>query len=463
MKYARPVLFLTMLLALCGFALYSSYLEVKTKAIVQLNERQMTHARQAARSIQDFFESYLYQLKNLALSEHIVQLDESGKELMGLFYLSHWEQITTVSRVDEKGTMVYVVPQSGGGFGTDISWREHIQQVMKTHQPVISDVITSIFGFQTVVCHIPVFERGVYRGTLGISVPFNYIAKKYLDEIKIGDDGYAWLISQKGIELYCPVPGHVGTSVFENCRDFPSILVMVDQMTQGKTGSTTYQYDGVRGETVATQTKHAVYMAIPLANTFWSIAVATPEKEVLANIEGFRNRWFLAMVAVLFFGAMGVYYLFRAAVIIREAEKRKQIEAALRESEARYRAMVEDQSELIIRFSPDHSVSFVNEAYCRYFGEDREKLLAEGFLHHVPPADQEKLEAHLATLCVSNPAARIEHQVVSAGGEIRWMQWIDHGFFDGSGNLLEIQAVGRDITEQKRCRRRTPGGSPQAF
>jgi PAS domain S-box-containing protein len=451
LKYARPVLFLTMLLALCGFSLYSSYLEVKTKAIVQLNERQMTHARQAARSIQDYFESYLYQLKNLAVSEHIVQLDESGEELMGLFYLSHWEQITTVSRVDEKGTMIYVVPQSGGGFGTDISWREPIQQVMKTHQPVISDLITSIFGFQTVVCHVPVFERGVYRGTLGISVPFNYIAKKYLDEIKIGDDGYAWLISQKGIELYCPVPGHVGTSVFENCRDFPSILVMVDGMTKGETGSTTYQYDGIRGETVATQTKHAVYMAIPLANTFWSIAVATPEKEVLANIEGFRNRWLLTMVAMLFFGALGATYLLRAVVIIEEEEKRKQTEVALRKSEALYRAMVEDQSELITRFSPDLSLLFVNEAYCRYFGEEREKLLKEGFMHHVPPAERERLQAHLASLGVSNPAARIEHQVVAAGGEIHWMQWIDHAFFDGAGNLLEIQAVGRDITEQKRA------------
>jgi hypothetical protein len=81
LKYARPVLFLTMLLALCGFSLYSSYLEVKTKAIAELNERQMTHARQAARSIQDFFESYLYRLKNLAVSEHIVRLDEQGKGL----------------------------------------------------------------------------------------------------------------------------------------------------------------------------------------------------------------------------------------------------------------------------------------------------------------------------------------------------------------------------------------------
>jgi PAS domain S-box-containing protein len=154
---------------------------------------------------------------------------------------------------------------------------------------------------------------------------------------------------------------------------------------------------------------------------------------------------------------MGVYYLFRVAVIIREGEKRKQMEAALRESEARFRAVVVDQSELIMRFSPDHAVSFVNEAYCRYFGEDCDELLAEGFLHHLPPADQKRLQAHLASLGLSKPAARIEHQVVAAGGEIRWLQWIDHGIFDGAGKLLEIQAVGRDITEEKRAEEAAEG------
>ena len=418
---------------------------------MQLNERQMTHARQAARSIQEFFENYLYQLKNLAVSEHIVSLDEQGKELMGLFYLSHWEQITTVSRVDEKGTMIYMIPQSAGAVGTDISWREHIQRVMQTHQPVISDVITSILGFQTVVCHVPVFQRGVYRGTLGISVPFDYITKKYLNEIKIGVDGYAWLISQKGIELYCPVPGHVGSSVFENCRDFPSILAMVDEMIKGRTGTATYQYDRIRGERVPLETKHAFYMAIPLANTFWSIVVATPEREMLASIEGFRNRFFLTMIALLVLGAVGFYYLMRVLVIIKEEAKRKQAEAALRASEARYRAIVEDQSELITRFSADLSLKFVNEAYCRFFGEDRDKLLGEGFWHHLPPDDQQRLRAHLASLSASNPAAQIEHRVVDAAGEIRWMQWIDHGIFDEAGNLLEIQAVGRDISNQKQA------------
>ena len=45
--------------------------------------------------------------------------------------------------------------------------------------------------------------------------------------------------------------------------------------------------------------------------------------------------------------------------------------AALRVSEARYRAIVEDQTELICRYQPDGTLTFVNEAYCRYFGLSR--------------------------------------------------------------------------------------------
>lgn len=451
MRYGKPALFLMMLIVLCGYSFFVSYDTVKEKAIHELNERQMTLARQSARSIQDFFQGHLNQLKSFALSEHIIRLDDQGKALLGFYHFTHWEQNLTVGRADEKGTIIHVSPQSIGALGVDPAWRDSIEQVRQTHQPFIGDGFTSMLRSQTVVCQVPVFEGEVYRGTLGISVPFSYLARKFLDDIKIGDHGYAVLINKDGIELYCLEPGHVGNAAAENYRDYPSILIMVEEMLKGHTGTVTYRYDHVYGERVEQETKHAVYMAIPFADTFWSIAVATPEREVLAGIEGFRNRWFLTMIALLVLGAVGFHYLMRALVIIKEEARREEAEAALRASEARYRAIVEDQSELITRFSPDHSLKFVNEAYCRYFGEDREKLLREGFRHHVPPDDQQRLGAHLASLSTSNPVAQIEHRVVDAGGEVRWMQWIDHGIFDDAGNLLEIQAVGRDITTQKQA------------
>jgi signal transduction histidine kinase len=45
----------------------------------------------------------------------------------------------------------------------------------------------------------------------------------------------------------------------------------------------------------------------------------------------------------------------------------------------------------------------------------------------------------------------IEHEVLAPGGEIRWQQWRDRGFFDAKGRLIDYQAVGRDITDRKRA------------
>jgi signal transduction histidine kinase len=52
-------------------------------------------------------------------------------------------------------------------------------------------------------------------------------------------------------------------------------------------------------------------------------------------------------------------------------------------------------------------------------------------------------------MSVENPIVLIENRVVSGSGEIRWMQFVNRGFFDEEEQLIEIQSVGRDITELK--------------
>jgi PAS domain-containing protein len=69
----------------------------------------------------------------------------------------------------------------------------------------------------------------------------------------------------------------------------------------------------------------------------------------------------------------------------RAEEERRTNEQALRFSEARYRAVVEDQTELICRFLPDGTYTFVNDAYCRYFQRSREQLLGGSFWSFIPP------------------------------------------------------------------------------
>lgn len=133
------------------------------------------------------------------------------------------------------------------------------------------------------------------------------------------------------------------------------------------------------------------------------------------------------------------------------AAGRKQAEIALRASESRYRAIVEDQTELICRFLPDGSLTFVNEAYCRYFDMPRQALLGHDFLFLVPPADQQFIRNKLASLDHHNPVITLENCVVTPNNGVRWQQWTNHALLNNKNQVIEFQSVGRDITERKQA------------
>jgi len=135
----------------------------------------------------------------------------------------------------------------------------------------------------------------------------------------------------------------------------------------------------------------------------------------------------------------------------RLVEEKRQAEEALRESEERYRAIVEDQTELICRFLPDGTLIFVNEAYCRYFGKKREELIGSSFMPLVLDEDREFVADQFASLAPENPVVTYEHRVILPDGQIRWQQWTDRAIFDEQGRFVEFQSVGRDITEQVRA------------
>jgi PAS domain S-box-containing protein len=125
-------------------------------------------------------------------------------------------------------------------------------------------------------------------------------------------------------------------------------------------------------------------------------------------------------------------------------------ERRLKESEERYRGVVESQSEFITRFLPDGTVTFANEAYCRYFGLDCQEIIGKTFIPSIPEEEHDLIRDYFRSISSLQPERTIEHRIVMPDGDVRWQEWIDRGIFDLDGNLLEIQSVGRDITERKK-------------
>ncbi len=125
-------------------------------------------------------------------------------------------------------------------------------------------------------------------------------------------------------------------------------------------------------------------------------------------------------------------------------------QAALRESEKRYRGLVETQHDLVVRFDPHGCFTFINDSMCRIIGRARQDLIGTPWqdVIHRDDIDQ-TVAAIVATLDSPDYRAAVENRLLTATGE-RWYGWEGYAIVDESGTLVELQAVGRDITERKK-------------
>jgi PAS domain S-box-containing protein len=144
---------------------------------------------------------------------------------------------------------------------------------------------------------------------------------------------------------------------------------------------------------------------------------------------------------------MAVPLMFLTAVI---SERHKTAQALL-ESEARYRSVVETQTELVCRYTQDTTLTFVNDAYCRYFDRKREDFIGARVLHLIPRDSREAVKVHIESL-FDNPREEVfEHKVLLTGGGVGWLHWVSQPIYDDNGRVIECQGVGRDITDQRRA------------
>ena len=128
-------------------------------------------------------------------------------------------------------------------------------------------------------------------------------------------------------------------------------------------------------------------------------------------------------------------------------ESQGQIDA-LRRGEDRFRAIVEDQSEMIMRWKPDGTRTFVNQAYCRIAGETDATLVGASFFTLLTEADRARLTAKILALTPEQPLAVDLDRSMRRPDDPRWQEWTHRGIFDADGRLVELQSTGRDITEK---------------
>ncbi len=114
-----------------------------------------------------------------------------------------------------------------------------------------------------------------------------------------------------------------------------------------------------------------------------------------------------------------------------------------------YRAIVDDQVDLVFRYDTNFRLTFVNRAYSQQFASTPDAMIGDQFLNRIPAADRAHARWKITQLNAEHPVTTSEHRSIMPDGSVRWFQWTDRAILDDSGAVIEYQGVGRDITEYR--------------
>jgi len=135
----------------------------------------------------------------------------------------------------------------------------------------------------------------------------------------------------------------------------------------------------------------------------------------------------------------------------RGTEQPSSSPAAHKLLERRYRAIIDDQVDLIRRFRPDGTLTFVNAAFCSFYQLREEEALGRNFAELLSHDEVEQISEAIFSLTPDNPTVTTAPRYVRHDGHTYWLEYVTHAIFNAQGDVIEYQSIGRDITAQKKA------------
>ena len=118
------------------------------------------------------------------------------------------------------------------------------------------------------------------------------------------------------------------------------------------------------------------------------------------------------------------------------------------ESEVRYKGLVDSQGDAIVRRAPDSRITYANDAFFKLFGLAPRSAIGQPFAPELHPDCRAPHFGSFAGRETGHARVKYDQHVKTAYGW-RWIAWEDYAVRNAAGQLIEVQSVGRDITERK--------------
>jgi len=165
----------------------------------------------------------------------------------------------------------------------------------------------------------------------------------------------------------------------------------------------------------------------------------------------FRPKSFLDQYGGYVAGGVAVFtaQLMLIVGLLAQRARRRRAEDNARTHAERYQSVVDAQSDMICRFLPDTTLTFVNDPFCRFWNKSREEMLGHPFIEMIPEPARPAVRDRIQGLRQGSNSE--DHPVCLPDGTEGWHRWIHSAIVDQQGRVVEYQGVGRDITDQRRA------------
>lgn len=134
--------------------------------------------------------------------------------------------------------------------------------------------------------------------------------------------------------------------------------------------------------------------------------------------------------------------------VFHNISDRKKAEDELRLSEEKYRMIVENQNDLVVKVDTEGNFLYVSPSYCKLFGKSESDLLGKPFIPLIHPDDVDITNLAMQNLFREPYSCYVEQRAMTFDGW-RWLAWSDQAVLDDKGEVISIIGVARDITERK--------------
>lgn len=342
-------------------------------------------------------------------------------------HLRAFQAVTNYRIFRSDGQSVFGAGSANPHAVINVSDRVWFQKLRDDHSRniFISDVVIGKGTLtQTIVLGVPIRDNnGTFIGAANAAIAIDYF-QRIIDNLNIGNNGLVAVRRTDDSRLILRRP---------------KSIQHINESLNGKALASTI-LSGVRsqeGEFVSSIDGFARVFSLRTLNEYpFSVTVAIADDDYLAS----WRRLAITLAA----SAIGL-----ATILFALYRRQMQTQRSLSENEERFRSLLETQVDMVVCVDREARLTYVNQSAVRVLGMPYSELIGRNCLHFIHPDDQNETQEKIGSaLAPPYPGVRVENRINSSDGT-RWFSWEGYAVVERGGARKEVQAVGRDVTNQR--------------